>query len=188
MAATDQTYRNQRILDIVFAASCVLMLLSIVAMFSQDFFQEWKRDQNTFNDADEAMDLLAALRELPSEKEIADAEKAVEDQRKKLEEDSELAPKVKKVKEEIGKSLPAKVDAEAKYNDAKADYDSKMSIYNLAVASGADADRAKSLKAEVDRLKGELDTKLHKFEDAKAEYDSRQGELALLQKDLTEAV
>ena len=27
MAATDQTYRNQRTLDIVFAVSCILMLV-----------------------------------------------------------------------------------------------------------------------------------------------------------------
>ena len=33
MAATDQTYRNQKTLDIVFAVSCVLMLLSMVWMF-----------------------------------------------------------------------------------------------------------------------------------------------------------
>ena len=42
MAATDQTYRKQYTLDIVFGASSVLMLVSIVLMFAQDYYRPFK--------------------------------------------------------------------------------------------------------------------------------------------------
>ena len=37
MAATDKFYRNQYTLDMVFALSSILMLVSIVWMFMQDY-------------------------------------------------------------------------------------------------------------------------------------------------------
>ena len=37
MAATDQHYRKQRVLDVVFAVSSILMLLSLFWMFWQDY-------------------------------------------------------------------------------------------------------------------------------------------------------
>ena len=45
MAATDQTYRSQRMLDIVFGVSCLLMLLSVVWMFAQDYYRDFKVEQ-----------------------------------------------------------------------------------------------------------------------------------------------
>ena len=87
MAATDQNYRSQRILDIVFAASCVLLLLSTVWMFADDFFKEWKQDQNTFNDADETMDVLDALNVVPSEADVTQAEEEVKSAEQSLKND-----------------------------------------------------------------------------------------------------
>src|SRR5215213_9060734 len=48
MAATDQTYRSQRALDIVFGVSSLLMLVSIVLMFMQDYNRPWKTEQRVF--------------------------------------------------------------------------------------------------------------------------------------------
>ena len=39
MAASDQNYRNQNTLDIVFAITSILMLVSIVLMFVQDYYR-----------------------------------------------------------------------------------------------------------------------------------------------------
>ena len=52
MAASDQTYRNQRRLDLVFGISSLLMLIAIVLLFAQDYFQPWKTEQRTFRDVD----------------------------------------------------------------------------------------------------------------------------------------
>ena len=48
MAATDKTLRDQRTLDIVFAVSNTLMLLSIVWMLWDDYAREYKADQRAF--------------------------------------------------------------------------------------------------------------------------------------------
>ena len=55
MAATDQPYRSQRILDMVFAVTCIAMLLSLVWMFVQDFNREFKTVQREFRDVEAAM-------------------------------------------------------------------------------------------------------------------------------------
>ena len=45
MAATDQFYRKQKTLDVVFAVSCILMLVCTVWMFWDDYNRPWKKDQ-----------------------------------------------------------------------------------------------------------------------------------------------
>jgi mono/diheme cytochrome c family protein len=185
MAATDQTYRNQRILDIVFAASCVLMLVAIIGMFSQDFFQEWKHDQNTFNDADEAMDLLAALHDQPSKEEVDQAEARVKEEREKLQTE-EKKKELKDARDLVDEKRPARVKTEATYNDVKATYDSKVSLYNIAMEE-RDTSRAQQLRQEVDVLGKQLQDALHDFEKAKTEYDDAQANLAQLEKPLTDA-
>src|SRR5438270_10959559 len=86
MAASDQNYRNQRALDVVFGVSCVLMLLSIVALFAQDYFRPWKRVQRQFRDADEAVTqrLLLAKVDTDQLKEARGLEEALWNARKDL--------------------------------------------------------------------------------------------------------
>src|SRR5436853_559036 len=50
MAASDATYRNTRTLNIVFAASSVVMLLTIIGMFAEDYFRDWKIEQRLLYD------------------------------------------------------------------------------------------------------------------------------------------
>ena len=74
MAATDQFYRSQRTLDVVFGASCVLMLVSLVVMFYQDQKKEWKDEQRLANDVEEAMAQRDLVKALPSAEKIQQAE------------------------------------------------------------------------------------------------------------------
>ncbi len=66
MAATDQAYRNQYRLDIVFAVSSILMLLSIVWMLVDDYRREYKTEQRIFRDVEMAMAQRDALSKLPT--------------------------------------------------------------------------------------------------------------------------
>ena len=50
MAASDQTYRDQRHLDIWFAISSLLMLGSTIWMFAEDYFAAFKPEQRVFRD------------------------------------------------------------------------------------------------------------------------------------------
>src|SRR5713226_25440 len=76
MAATDQTYRHQKTLDIVFAVSCIVMLISVVWMFAQDYNREFKQVQRKFRDVDEALTERQLVEKLPDSKEV---DKAVEE-------------------------------------------------------------------------------------------------------------
>src|SRR5438552_628079 len=66
MAATDQTYRNQKTLHIVFGASCVLMLAGTFWMIYQDYMREFKPIQRTFYDVEDQRNLRVMLEQLPS--------------------------------------------------------------------------------------------------------------------------
>ena len=53
MAASDKPFHNQRTLDIVFAVSNILMLLSVVWMMWADYAREYKTDQRLFRELEE---------------------------------------------------------------------------------------------------------------------------------------
>src|SRR5262249_25358753 len=78
MAATDQTYRSQRALDIVFSVTSILMLVSIVGMFIQDYQREWKTEQRQFRDVEAEMFTRLALADLPDPKKYEEAKQAVD--------------------------------------------------------------------------------------------------------------
>ena len=71
MAATDQPYRSQKALDIVFAVSCILMLVSVIRMFVQDYARDWKGDQRKFRDVETAVNERLMLERLPDPKLVA---------------------------------------------------------------------------------------------------------------------
>src|SRR5438874_393018 len=162
MAATDQPYRNQKTLDIVFAVSCVLMLISIVGMFAQDFWRPFKKEQRRFRDVEEALAERTALDLLPNPEQIKAAEDAVQAARDRID-----AAELKAIQKEIDNLLPDRVRNEARYQAIKADYDSFNSLYNIEVERhGLDAPKAQQLKAEVARLGTQLEQQLRTFEDS----------------------
>ncbi|HEY7310242.1 MAG TPA: c-type cytochrome [Gemmataceae bacterium] len=153
MAATDQTYRNQRTLDIVFAASCILMLLGTLWMFWQDYNREFKQVQREFRDVEEAMNEHQMIGQLPSTDQVAKARKKIAEAKNAY--DAKHDEVLYKERE-----LMAKHDlADNKYRSIKADFDSKMSLYNIAIEHAnkeSDPGRQKNLKEEVDALYKEL--------------------------------
>jgi mono/diheme cytochrome c family protein len=146
MAATDQNYRNQKILDIVFAMSCVLMLVSIVWMFVQDYNREFKKVQREFRDVDEALTERTMLEKLPDPAAVESASNAVEEARKNFEQIKAETDR------NIKDSLTKKDLQDAKAQEIKADYDSYMSLLNQAVDQRDEAPteaRRKTLEEEV---------------------------------------
>src|SRR5437660_846655 len=130
MAATDQTYRDQKALDIVFAVSCLLMLASILWMFAQDYNREYKTEQRQFRDVESALAQRIALQKLPSITEFKAAKKAIEDARKKRSKNEE---RIQKLEQEIRALLPDKERSEQHYQTIKADLDSRTSFYDNAM-------------------------------------------------------
>src|SRR5262245_45613289 len=122
MAATDKTYREQKVLDIVFAVSCVLMLFSIVWMFVQDYNREFKHEQRVFRDVEEAQAERAMLEKVPDADAVRQAGAGVTQGRANLEQ-------IKRETASVIHSLQvAKAQHEAEYQSTKADYDSVASL------------------------------------------------------------
>src|SRR4051794_6284146 len=130
MAASDQYYRNQRTMDIVFAVSCILMLASIVWMFAQDYYRPYKMEQRVFRDVEVGLNQQQALLNLPDVDAVEADERAVEDA---LAERKDKDPEAKKLQDEINVLKPQREKSEAIVQDIKSKVDSNASLYDIAV-------------------------------------------------------
>src|SRR5436309_1084847 len=168
MAATDQTYRNQRALDIVFGASCGLLLLTTVWMFVQDANRDFKAVQRPCRDIETGMSEREMLVKLPDPElvqakrnVVTKAHQEVEDTKKQVAGDE--------------RSLNARRERQdGVYRGIKAEYDSLTSYYNIAIEHwGAEppGPRKDSLRKEVDRLGGQLKDLERRLEDARRQLD-----------------
>jgi cbb3-type cytochrome oxidase cytochrome c subunit len=169
MAATDTLYRNQKTLNWIFAASCVAMLVSVLWMFADDFNRPYKKDQQVFRAVEAELNKRTALALAPDEqlrKDIVASEAAVVKAR-------ELVAQLKsKVDAAIISKLPGKAKLETRLQNTKADYDSLVSYFNIAVEKGgADSDAAKKFKAEAGAL-------LKPMDDMRVELEKLNEELA----------
>jgi mono/diheme cytochrome c family protein len=168
MAATDQTYRSQRTLDVVFGVSCILMLASLVWMFAQDYFREYKVEIRDFRDVEEALADRELVRKVPDQSKVAAAEEAVKQARA---ERDQIKAKLEKDAKDKGVK---KTRDEARAQEIKAEYDSKVSLYNIEVekrnAADPNSSFYQSLSASVDRKKKEVD-------DLAAQLDAKQKEV-----------
>ncbi|HEV8062049.1 MAG TPA: hypothetical protein VGP68_19380, partial [Gemmataceae bacterium] len=160
MAATDQNYRSQRILDIVFAVSCVLMLASLLWMFVDDYNRDFKKVQKHFRLVDDTLTVRGMLEKLPDVAAVTAASEKVAEKRAAL-------AKIKSSDESAYRSLYlAKAKQEAKYQSIKADYDSYVSLWNIEIDRAGDVNNtaeqersrksAEKLRKDVDRLGSEL--------------------------------
>src|SRR5260221_7918666 len=156
MAASDATYRNQKVLHIIFAISSIVMLLTIVGMFAEDYYRDWKVEQRWFRDVEEEMAKRGLLAATPSDKQLDDivaTEQAVAAARKNVE----------NAKKEIEKNhadhLLKMEKTDIQQRGIKADLDSKKSFYDQAVerdpANRAASPAAVKFKAEIDQLNTE---------------------------------
>jgi mono/diheme cytochrome c family protein len=179
MAATDQTYRNQRWLDIVFGVSCVLMLVSVVWMFWQDYGREFKVEQRDFRDVESAVAERQMLKLVPDQnqmKEIEEQERILAFVRGQRDEAAE------KLSDDLKKALTIRTKKQADAQAVKADYDSVVSLYNIAVEERDAEDpsssryktlseRAAATKQELDKLKAKLNAANEELEAANQAYE-----------------
>src|SRR5437773_11607192 len=123
MAATDQNYRDQYALDVVFGASSILMLASLMWMFVQDFNREFKAEQRPFRDVEVALAQRLALEQIPSLAEFDAAQSAVVQAREEREANDQ---KVRELRKEVAKFLPDKERSENKFQTIKSDLESRL--------------------------------------------------------------
>src|SRR5258708_2205303 len=128
MAASDQTYRNQKALDTVFGVSCVLLLVSIIWMFREDYLREWKEEQRAFRDVESLMSERFALDKLPNPRDLLAAETDLDDAEMTLEKKRD---ELRVIKESIDKLQAPIVSTDNDARSLKADLDSRKSFLDI---------------------------------------------------------
>jgi cbb3-type cytochrome oxidase cytochrome c subunit len=189
MAATDQPYRNQKTLDVVFAISSVLMLGSIIWMFADDYFREYKTEQRQFRDVITAMAQRQALEQIPSESDFKDALEAVKAAKQKVADNKEEIDHLRAHARDL---LARREKADAHYQDVKAELDSRKSFWDLEVERNkASSDKAKQYKKEIEDLQDKLkslqskrDELVEKIQDFRAKADTFEKPLTAALSDL----
>jgi cytochrome c2 len=171
MAASDATFRNTKSLNVVFAISSVVMLVTIAAMFAADFFRDWKVEQRLFADVEEEMAKRAALAAAPSDehlKEIEGVEKSLQDKK------AALAKAKTDLEKSIGELAARKAKAESQQQTIKATFDSVTSLYNQAVEQhekGPQSPEAIRYRDQLDKLGEQLHQITVDVQKNQAEYD-----------------
>src|SRR6266478_8377303 len=126
MAASDQTYRNQKALHLVFAVSSVAMLATTVWMFWDDYNRPYKYEQRVFREVEEELAKRSLLHEAPTDvhrEAVVKAEKAVAHARAVVKDVRAQADA------EVRRLTADQVKAERTFADVKATYDSLMSFF-----------------------------------------------------------
>jgi mono/diheme cytochrome c family protein len=196
MAATDQNYRNQYLLDIVFAVSSILLLVSIVVMLAveQGYMslgeannKRWKEEQRVFRDVEVAMSLREALKKLPRlddfKKLLAVVDAAKADRKEKQREIDEYDRLIRA-------KLPAKEAADLDLTNLNAFLDSKKSFYDIEVehAKSATAPTVLRYKNEVEELQQKVRIAQDKADALTQEVKDLQRKKDALERPLTEAI
>ncbi len=185
MAATDQPYRNQYALDVVFGVSSILMLVSLIWMFVQDYNREFKTEQRPFRDVEAAMAQKIASDLIPSHAEIVAATQAVEDAKKGLEANKD---EVRQFRQQVAKLLPDKEKSEAKFQGIKAQLESRMSFYDLEVDKNGQSPLAKRYLEEAQQYAKELDEVQGTRDDLVNRVRDLRGKVDALEKNLVDKV
>lgn len=180
MAATDQHYRNQKWLDIVFAVTCILMLVSVVWMFAQDFYREFKQEVREFRNVEEAMFQRSTL-DLVPDADTRQQISAAEEQVKAAHGELQKARDNRETQSKVSEFTSKKAISEARYQAAKADYDSLVSKYNIAIerrnAEQSGSSAYDSLKKSADSMKAEITTQNDELARLQADIDTNKASL-----------
>lgn len=154
MAASDQHYRNQRLLDIVFAVSSLVMLASIIWMFVEDYNRPFKEEQRAFRDVEAALAQRLAVEQIPGEEDFTLAKIKLDKAREERKANQE---QIREIRDKLAKLQPLRERAEAKYQGVKSDVESIASFYNIAREKG-DREESDKYERQLADLHADLET------------------------------
>jgi cytochrome c2 len=194
MAATDKFFRNQKALDMAFAVSSILMLVSVIMMLGQDYFREFKDEQRVFRDVEAKVAQRLALDQIPEAEEVDAAQKAVEDARKTREaKNSEVA----ELRNKVNALRPVKEKLDSNVLAIKADQESKISFLYIEIeeygsthpsGDAGDSKKAKELRDELKIIDGKLAEAISKRDDKAQEISEAQQRIDQIEEPLSTAV
>jgi len=172
MPATEETYRRQPTLHIVFAISSIAMLLSIVWMIMADHLRPWKQVQREFHDVEH--DKLEATKKQKETEQLQTAQGKIQEIDNKIKQAQQEASQrdrvaaISKLDREMS-SLGGKteqLDTARKFK--KAELDSLRSLYDGMVERGEEREARTYLNTTVARAERELNALSLQLEDSQS--------------------
>jgi mono/diheme cytochrome c family protein len=209
MAATDKTYRSQKTLDIVFAVSCGLMLLSIVWMLWVDYNREFKQTQRTFRDVETGVFELGMLDKVPTDEQmdkIKEAEKRVKEASDEVKaQRTALKDKLKNYLDSASADAYApkghasdaerwvktaqieRANLQTKFQDTKSKIDSQSSFYDEdmeRIGAETNPEYKRKLQKIADERKAEIEKRQRELNDTRRKIDAIDSALDIVRGDL----
>ncbi len=182
MPATEETYRHQPILHLVFAISSIAMLLVTIWMVMADHLRPWKGVQREFQRV-ERKKLLAAEKEKEEElatkfkSQLDTIEAKIEAANKKAEENAAL---LRKVDNELSTADGTRERLDMEKRFAKTELDSKRSLYDGMIDREQDKLAREYLTSVVTKAEENLLDRSKAFEVALATYEAKKQEKEIL--------
>lgn len=184
MAATDKHYRDQYLLDMVFALSNLAMLGAVLWMFVQDYTGEWKTEQRIFYDVKAELAMRQALEQMPDPDEVAKANQEVAEAKKERENNRE---RIDQLRREASAIQPLKEKADAHYQSVKSYLESRTSFYNTA-KENKNEELAVHYEKEIRDLEAQLTEAQNEKDKHTANLREKQNEVIEKEKPLNIAV
>jgi mono/diheme cytochrome c family protein len=155
MAASDKTYRDQKTLDVVFGVSSLILLVTMIWMFVQDYNRPWKTEQRAFRDVEAALSTRQAIEALAflDINRLNALKQTVKEERAGMSNNTDIyikpqgsagslgslekvtlsrADAVKRLEQEVARLRPEKEKADARVGDIKSLIESRSSFVNIA--------------------------------------------------------
>jgi len=178
MPASEEPYRRQSTLHLVFAISSVAMLLSTVWMVMADHMRPWKEVQRDFHEV-ERDKLKAAEREKlaartkKAQDRIDEIDAEIKDAEARAE---ERAGKLRVVETELRKlaGKTERLDIERRFK--KTELDSKRSLYDGMIDRAEESEAQSYLKTVVAQTEKELDSLSKELEAARSAQKAKEDE------------
>src|SRR5208282_5892549 len=108
----------------------LMTLASIIWMFADDYYREYKTEQRRFRDVESALAQRIALEKLPSIADFKTATQEIEEARKARNKE-ENQKRVADIDSQIRDILPAKERSEQRFQSIQADLASRTSLYDI---------------------------------------------------------
>ena len=169
MPATEETYRRQPTLHLVFAISSIAMLLSTVWMVLADHIRPWKEVQREFQQVER--DKLAATEQAKIQEQKKNSQAKIDEIDAKIKAADESAAQRAAEIDVIDRELSGlggtveRLDTQRRFQ--KADLDSKRSLYDGMIDRGEEGNARAYLSTVVTDAERRLDTLSKELEKAK---------------------
>src|SRR5262245_205149 len=177
MPASEETYRVQPTLHIVFAISSVAMTLSILWMIMADHLRPWKQVQRSFQQVERDKLKVAEQEKLQEQQRKAQAQideidKQVNDAHQRA---AERAAELNRLEKELSglTARTEKLDIQRRFK--KAELDSLRSLYDGMVERGEERVARSYLNTTVAGAEKELEELSRKLEGSQTELKKKQG-------------